>query len=65
MERFFLTIFLICMPTCAVIALLAIWLGERGVLPEWLFQVAATAFVIGLASFLLWFVHVVYRWLQR
>lgn len=64
MERIALIIFLVCMPICAGIALFGIWFGEQLEPPEWIFRIAATAFVFGLASFLLWAVSVVRRFLE-
>jgi len=47
-------LFLVCLIVCAVMVLGAIWLGE-GRVPEIYFQSTASLFVIGLASFLIWF----------
>jgi len=58
MERIALRIFFTCMPITAVLVLFGIWFGERLQPPEWIFQIAGTAFVLGLASFLTWFVCV-------
>jgi len=63
MEQIALRIFLTCMPICASIALFGIWFGQQLQPPQWIFQIAATAFVIGLASFLVWVVCVVRRFM--
>jgi len=64
MERISLTGFLICMPFCASIVLFGIWFGEQLDPPEWIFKIAATAFVLGLASFLLLAVSVARRFVS-
>lgn len=46
-------IFLICLLSCATLALGAIWLQDRIEAPLY-FQTTATLFVIGLAAFLIW-----------
>ncbi len=52
-------IFLTCLLICAPMVLGGIWLGEHAV-PEIYFKVMASLFVIGLASFLVWFSRTVY-----
>jgi len=47
-------VFLTCLTLCASLVLIAIWLGEDWVVPLY-FQVTATTFILGLASFLVWF----------
>ncbi len=47
-------LFLTCLILCASMVLIAIWLGEDWVVPLY-FQVAASTFIVGLASFLVWF----------
>ncbi len=47
-------IFLGCLGSCALLVVGAIWIGEH-ILPPIYFQTVATLFVIGLASFLIWF----------
>lgn len=53
-----LRIFLICLAGCASMVLSFIW--GNGPNPEVYFKIAATFFIIGLASFLCWFVTVLY-----
>jgi hypothetical protein len=47
-------LFLACLLSCATLVLIAIWLQDRITSPLY-FQCTATCFVIGLASFLVWF----------
>jgi len=48
------TTFLACMVLCAVLVLWIVW-SERGTPPlPFIPQLAATAFVIGLAAFIVW-----------
>ena len=49
-----LRLFLLCMLTCASMALGAIWLQDRIATPLY-FQTTATLFVVGFASALIWF----------
>lgn len=62
MERITLRIFFVCLVLCASIVITFIWIGD----PEatWPFQIAATAFVFGLANFLTWFVCIAYRFIK-
>ena len=53
-DTIFYRVFLTCLMVCTGMVLVAIWIGEH-VLPPVYFQSAASIFVIGLASFLLWF----------
>ena len=60
MERSALAVFFFCMPLTATLVLYFIWTGGPGhdiFLP----RITATSFVIGLASFLTWFVSFAYR----
>ena len=50
-----LRVFLVCLVACASMVLFAIWFGKDGALGETYFKTAATLFIIGLASFLIWF----------
>ena len=56
MQKALLTMFFVCMFSCAGTVLFVIWLGET-MESEYVFQFAATCFVIGLATFLSWFVR--------
>jgi len=47
-------LFLTCLILCASMVLTAIWLGEDWVVPLY-FQIMASFFIVGLASFLVWF----------
>lgn len=47
-------IFLVCLITCASLALGAVWLQDRIESPLY-FQATASLFIIGLAAFLIWF----------
>lgn len=58
-ERAALTVFFFCMPFCAGCFLYMIWMGEEQ--GELFFKAMATSFVIGLASFLVWFVVRMYK----
>ena len=49
-----LRVFLLCLILCAGMILTAIWIGEHAIAPVY-FQSTATVFIIGLASFLIWF----------
>ena len=55
-DRILLCVFFPCLFLCAGMVLAAIWLGEHA-LPEAYFQTTASLFVIGLATFLTWFVR--------
>lgn len=48
-------LFLICLVLCAALALGIIWHAQAHPLPPVYFQTTATLFVVGLASFLIWF----------
>ena len=48
------------MPFYAGLALIAIWSAPAG-WPDWLFKLIPTTFILGLASFLTWFVFTVRR----
>jgi len=54
--NFSLILFFSCLFPCAALVLFFIWHGGPPS-PIW-FQTAATFFVVGLASFLIWFVDV-------
>ncbi len=60
MERASLALFFLFMPFCAALALIAIWSAPAG-WPDWLFKLIPTTFILGLASFLTWFVFTVRR----
>jgi hypothetical protein len=60
MERLTLRIFFFCMPFCAALALASIWFGGPA-WPGWLFKHIPTAFILGLANFLTWFVLIMRR----
>lgn len=47
-------IFIFCLLTCATLALGVVWF-EKHITTEYYFQVTATLFITGLASFLIWF----------
>lgn len=57
------SLFFVCLYPCALLVLFFIWNG--GPPSQDFFRIAATLFVIGLASFLTWFVAFVYRALAR
>ncbi len=48
-------VFLVCLIACALMVLFAIWFGKDAALGELYFKTTATLFVLGLASFLIWF----------
>jgi hypothetical protein len=50
-----LRVFLVCLFSCATLVLYIIWFGDQHEAPE-LFKTTASLFVVGLASFLVWFV---------
>lgn len=52
-----LRIFLVCLVSCATLVLSFIWGGDPA---EVYFKIAATLFITGLGSFLLWFVTMLY-----
>lgn len=60
LEEIILRIFLICLVGCASLVLSFIWDGPPA---EVYFKIAATFFIIGLGSFLCWFVSVLYNFL--
>jgi hypothetical protein len=47
-------VFLSCLAVCVVLILTAIWFGED-TFAEAYFKTTATFFIVGLASFLIWF----------
>ncbi len=51
---FSLRVFLICLLVCAAMTISSIWLEGKVLVPAY-FQTTATLFIIGLASFLIWF----------
>lgn len=55
--RIALRLFLFCLILCASMMLVSIWLGEGAVGPMY-FQTTASLFIVGLASFLIWFSRV-------
>jgi hypothetical protein len=57
-ERFILPVFFFCLFACATMILIAIWFGKDNMLGETYFKTTATLFIVGLASFLTWFVGV-------
>lgn len=57
-EKITLRLFLICLAGCASLVLTFVWKG--GPDSEVAFKIAATFFIIGLASFLCWFVTILY-----
>ncbi len=57
-EKMTLLIFLICLVSCASLILFSIWGNEKP--PEVYFKIVATFFIVGLGSFSLWFVTVLY-----
>lgn len=64
MERITLYAFWTAMLCCAGTVITIVWFGEDR-LPEFVFRIAATFFVFGLANFLLWLPLITYRFLQR
>ncbi len=60
-EKITLRVFLICLVSCASLILFLIWTGGPDTPDaEVPFKIAATFFIIGLGSFLFWFVTVLY-----
>ncbi len=57
-EKVTIRIFLVCLVSCASLVLSFIWGGPPS---EIYFKTAATLFIIGLASFLCWFVSIFYK----
>lgn len=57
-EKITLRIFLICLAGCASLILSFVWTG--GPSSEFYFKIAATFFILGLSTFLCWFVTVLY-----
>jgi hypothetical protein len=55
-NRIALPIFLTCLAACVALVLTAIWFGED-TFGEAYFKATATIFIIGLASFLVWFTN--------
>ena len=58
MERSALVLFFYAMPLCGSLVLSFVWLGEPVPI---LAKTAASAFIIGLASFLTWFTLTLHR----
>ena len=56
LEKITLRIFLICLVSCASLVLTLIWIGGPDAPLEIYFKIAFTLFVVGLGSFLCWFV---------
>lgn len=56
MMTFVFRLFLVCLIVCASFALGAVWLQDRITNPLY-FQTTASFFIVGLASFLIWFTH--------
>jgi len=48
-------VFFICLYVCALLVLFLIWTGGPETQSPYLFQTAASLFVVGLAAFLTWF----------
>jgi hypothetical protein len=59
-EKITIRIFFICLASCASLVLIALWQGDESLIPEYYFKTVATFFIIGLASFLSWFVSMLY-----
>ena len=53
-HRISLRVFRVCLIACAMLALGAVWFNEH-IEAELYFQTTATLFIVGLASFLIWF----------
>lgn len=62
-EKISVRLFLTFMLLCAGTAIIALWFGPKED-PEW-FKLIPTFFILGFASFLVWGVRVVYRFLER
>jgi len=56
-EKITVRIFLICLVSCATLVLSFMWGGDPS---EVYFKIAATLFIVGLGSFLCWFVSMLY-----
>lgn len=64
LERALFGIFLICLISCASMVLFSIWF--KSLVPgPWYFQIIATLFVTGLASFLVWFSMMLYAFRRK
>jgi hypothetical protein len=50
-----LRVFLLCLIVCASMVLIAIWVGKDDAFGEAYFKTTATLFIVGFASFLIWF----------
>jgi len=59
-ERILLSVFFLCLVCCAVLMLAGIWF-EHSLPTPISFQAAASFFIVGLASFLTWFVGTLRR----
>ncbi|MFZ2167504.1 MAG: hypothetical protein WAV50_01390 [Minisyncoccia bacterium] len=60
-EKITVRIFLICLASCASLVLGIIWTGgPDNPASEVYFKTAATLFIVGLSSFLCWFVTMLY-----
>ncbi len=57
-EKITLRIFLICLASCAGLILFSMWVNKPD--SEIYFKTAATFFIVGLSSFLCWFVTMLY-----
>lgn len=63
MEKITLRVFLACMVLCASGFIIVLWFEER--IPEEVFKVNATFFIIGFGSFIFWATRIVYRFLRK
>jgi hypothetical protein len=68
-EKITLRVFLFCLVGCAIIVLSLVWTGGPGTpdsaVPPIYFKAAATFFIVGLGSFLCWFVLMLYSLRKR
>lgn len=62
-EKISLRLFILFMLLCAASVLIALWFGPEED-PEW-FRFMPTFFILGFASFLVWAVQMVYRFLEK
>ena len=62
MEKYSLRLFWLCMLVCAGTVIVAIWTGREP--EEGFFKIIPTTLILGIASFLVWAPHVVYRFVE-
>jgi len=63
MEKIIFRSFLTAMVLCATMVVIIIWFEDS--LPEFIFKIAGTFFIFGLANFLAWVSIMTYRFLDK